>query len=94
MEDKKKLLIKPDFMTNDQGNKEKLCDDKTLHETECPTKKSVRPLIEVISESPAIFEHSEDISEQKKEIEGKSHDRQVVASHCEKDVSMSKNEKK
>ncbi|EZA61485.1 Leucine-rich repeat-containing protein 50-like protein [Ooceraea biroi] len=83
LKNKKKLLIKPDFMN--QEDKEKLPDNEILQETECSIKKSVRPLIEVISESPAISEDSEDISKQKEVVE-KSHNPQNTSDNYQKDA--------
>ncbi|CAL1682955.1 unnamed protein product [Lasius platythorax] len=75
LESEKKLLIKSDFtMDKKEESKEKLPDDE-----------SVKPLIEVISENPAISKDSEQIMEQK-EIKEKSHTSQSVFDYRQKDV--------
>lgn len=63
-------------MDKKEESKEKLPDDE-----------SVKPLIEVISENPAIFKDSEQIMEQK-EIKEKLHTSQSVFDYRQKDVSM------
>jgi len=72
-------------MDNEQS-KEILSDNKLLQKTECPIKKSVKPLIEVIS----CLTTSKDFEQtpEQKEIEQQSHDSQTTF-HCQqKDVSM------
>jgi len=75
LENKKKLLIKPDFMMNGQ-DKEKLS-DKASQETECSMKKPMKPLIEVISED------SENTSKQTERDDPRD-----ISDHCEKNVSV------
>lgn len=73
IESKKKLLIKPDFMDN-QESKEMLSENKVLQKQ----KESVKPLIEVISNCPTT---SEEQSSEQKEIK-QSHRLQTI-SHCQ-----------
>lgn len=70
-----------------EESKEKLSDDKSVQNTEYLIKKSIKPLIEVISENPAISTDSEQIMEQK-EINEKSHTSQNVFDYRQKDVSI------
>lgn len=87
LESEKKLLIKSDFTMDREESKEKLLDDKSVQKTDDPIKKSLKPLIEVISENPATSKDSEPILEQK-EIRERSHASQNVSDYCQKkDVS-------
>ncbi|XP_072760354.1 uncharacterized protein [Anoplolepis gracilipes] len=81
LESEKKLLIKPYFtMDGKEESKEQLPDDKSMQKTEYSIKKSVKPLIEVISENPAISKDSEQILQQKE----KSDASQTVFGYCQK----------
>ncbi|XP_020286889.1 dentin sialophosphoprotein-like [Pseudomyrmex gracilis] len=84
LESKKKLLISPDFATANQESKESF-DNKSLEE--CSIKKSVEPLIEVISESSATFEDSER-SLRQRDIKENLHDRQNTIDCHQKDVTV------
>ncbi|XP_028048864.2 LOW QUALITY PROTEIN: uncharacterized protein LOC105837923 [Monomorium pharaonis] len=77
LESKKELLIKPDF-TIDQDSKELLSENKLSQETECSIKKSVKPLIEVISTTSKDSEQSFE----QKEIKQHSHNSQTTF-HCQ-----------
>ncbi|XP_032670620.1 uncharacterized protein LOC116843871 isoform X2 [Odontomachus brunneus] len=71
LESKKISLIKPDFATvatREQEEHEKLLDNEPLPETEYSMKKSIKPLIKVISESPVNSNETEQIME-RNEIE-------------------------
>lgn len=85
LESKKKLLISPGFATANQESKE-LLDNKSSQE-ECSIKKSVKPLIEVISESSATSEDSEQTLKQQ-DIKENLHDRQNAIDCHQKDVSI------
>lgn len=85
LESEKKLLVKSNFIIErEEGSKEKLPDDKSVQKSENPTKKSIKPLIEVISENPSISKDSKSILKQ----EEKSHTSQNVSDCHKKDVSM------
>ncbi|XP_070168693.1 dynein axonemal assembly factor 1 homolog [Polyergus mexicanus] len=84
LESEKKLLIKSDFtMDREEESKEKLPDDKSVQKKEYPIKKSIKPLIQVISENTAIFKDSKPTLEQK-EIKERSHTSQSVLDYCQK----------
>ncbi|XP_025262238.1 uncharacterized protein LOC112637232 [Camponotus floridanus] len=82
LKSEKKLLVKSNFIIErEEGSKEKLPDDKSVQKSN-PTKKSVKPLIEVISENPAISNDSKSILKQ----EEKSHTSQNVSDCYKKDA--------
>lgn len=75
-------------MTIKQETKEQLTDDKSLEETVCPIKKSVKPLIEIISDNSAISKDSEQISKQNTTGgEKESHDFKDILNYHPEDVN-------
>lgn len=83
------MLIKPDFATAGQEEHEKLPDNKPLPEMEYSMEKSIKPLIEVISESPVNSNETE--TEQileRNEVEEESRDPQNTSNYNEKNVSI------
>lgn len=73
-------------MTIRQETKEKLTDDKPLEETICSVQKSIKPLVEVISDSSTMFKDSEQVLEQKT-IERESRDFKDVSDYHPGDVN-------
>jgi len=79
LESAKKLLIKPDFITDNQESKEQLSDHKLLQKIEWSEQKAVKPFIEVISASAA----SEKFEQNLRQIEEKSHSSQNISDQRE-----------
>lgn len=93
LESTKKLLIKSDF---NQETNERLSYNETLQETKCPIRK---PLIEMISESPAICQElkssaavlsdlATSISETDQNLSEESFPLKNTTDYDEKDVSI------
>lgn len=72
---------------HNQESKEMLSDNKLLQKAECSIKKSVKPLIEMISKCPTTSKDSEQTVEQK-EIKEQSHNSQTTSHYQQKDVSI------
>ncbi|KAG5306531.1 DAAF1 factor, partial [Acromyrmex insinuator] len=89
LDNSKKLLIKPDF-TMDNNESEEISDNK-LQNTECSIKKSIKSLIQIVSECPTTSKNSEQISSERKEIK-LSHGSQTTSYCKQKDAVLRKSE--
>ncbi|XP_018368008.1 PREDICTED: dynein assembly factor 1, axonemal homolog isoform X2 [Trachymyrmex cornetzi] len=90
LENSKKLLIKPDFIMDNKQSEEILSDNK-LQKTECSVKKSIKPLIQIISEYPTTSKNSEQTLSEQKEIK-QSHGSQTTSYCKQKDAVLRKSE--
>ncbi|XP_018354200.1 PREDICTED: dynein assembly factor 1, axonemal homolog [Trachymyrmex septentrionalis] len=90
LENSKKLLIKPDF-TMDNKQSEEILSHNKLQKTECSVKKSIKPLIQIISEHPTTYKNSEQTSSEQTEIK-QSHGSQTTSYCKQKDAVLRKSE--
>lgn len=71
---------------DNQESKEILSDNKLLQKAECSIKKSVKPLIEVISKCPTSKDSEQTVEQ--KEIKEQSYSSQTISHYQQKNVSI------